>query len=70
MEFPDHAPPFPHALALRSRRLLPGIPLWTMAREAGLGPHLLGAALRGEYDPRSLRALARRVLSRTLDVDL
>lgn len=70
MESPDHAPPFPHALALRSRRRLLGIPLRTMAQEAGLDPGLLEAVERGEYDPRSLHALARRVLSRTLDLDL
>ncbi|WP_216324738.1 XRE family transcriptional regulator [Deinococcus aestuarii] len=70
MESPDHAPPFPHALALRSRRLLLGIPLRRVAREAGLDPHLLGAVERGEYDPRSLHVLARRVLAHTLDVAL
>ncbi|MEF2276947.1 XRE family transcriptional regulator [Deinococcus sp. YIM 134068] len=70
MESPDHAPPFPHALALRSRRRLLGIPLRTLAQEAALAPELLEAVERGEYDPRSLHALARQVLARTLDVEI
>jgi predicted transcriptional regulator len=70
MDPPAHAPTFPHAQALRSRRLLLGIPLRTLAREASLDPHVLDAVERGEYDPRSLHALARQVLERRLDLSL
>ncbi|WP_019587175.1 hypothetical protein [Deinococcus apachensis] len=70
MDSPAHAPTFPHAHALRSRRLLLGIPLTELARAASLEPHVLEAVERGEYDPRSLHALARRVLERRLDLSL
>lgn len=72
MDAPDtaHARTLPLAHALRSRRLLLGIPLGVLAREAHLTPAVLDAAERGEYDPRSLHALARRVLSRVLDISL
>ncbi|SMB95935.1 helix-turn-helix domain-containing protein [Deinococcus hopiensis] len=67
---PADAHPFPPAHALRSRRLLLGIPLTVLAQEAGLAPQVLDAVERGDYDPRSLHTLARRVLARVLDLDL
>lgn len=65
-----HAYPFPATHAIRARRLLLGIPLPVLAREAGLAPHLLEAVERGDYDPRSLHAVARQVLGRVLDLTL
>lgn len=53
----------------RRRRLL-GIGLDTPAGEAAIAPHLLAAVERGEVDPRAPHLLARRTLSRVLDVDL
>ncbi|ACO46988.1 hypothetical protein DEDE109153_14635 [Deinococcus deserti] len=52
------------------RRRLLGIGLDTLAREAAITPHLLAAVERGEVDPRGLHLLARRTLSRVLDLDL
>ena len=58
------------ARAVRERRRLLGIGLAELAREMNVTEHLLSALERGEYDPRSLHALARRTLSRRLDLSL
>ncbi|WP_019009085.1 helix-turn-helix domain-containing protein [Deinococcus aquatilis] len=66
MDIPGTPTTPPHAIGVR-RRLL-GIPLTTMAQEAGLSPDLLAAVERGEYDPRSLHLQAQHVLGRVLDL--
>ncbi|CAM3835971.1 helix-turn-helix domain-containing protein [Deinococcus frigens] len=62
--------PFPGALVVRVRRQLLGFSQEDLAREAGLSVALLQLLERGEYDPRSLHQLARRVLERRLDISL
>jgi predicted transcriptional regulator len=62
--------PFPGAVVVHVRRQLLGLPLDELARAAGLSVTLLQLLERGEYDPRSLHPLARRVLERRLDISL
>ncbi|UBV42302.1 helix-turn-helix transcriptional regulator [Deinococcus taeanensis] len=61
---------FPEAVVVGVRRRLLGISLQALAAEAHLSPDVLRHVEAGTFDPRSLHALARRVLARRLDITL
>lgn len=60
-------PPMP---AIGMRRRLLGIPLATLAAQAGITPGLLAAVERGEVPVANLHVAAQRTMERVLDITL